>query len=149
VPTDTRGMVVGDRSEAGFTLVELLIVVLLLGILATIALPSFFNQRAKADDASAKTLARSAEIAMETYGTSNGAYTGATAAALKQLEPALTQLKGSQLTVKTPQGKNLYRLRVRSKSGNRFDITRTADGSTVYACTAAHSGGCPAAGRWG
>ncbi len=138
-----------QRSQAGFTLVELLIVMLLMGILATIALPSFLNQRAKAADASTKTLARSAQIAIETYATSTGTYAGATAAALKEIEPSLAQLKGSRLNVKAPQGRNLYRVRVRSESGNRFDITRAADGTTIYACSTARSGGCPAEGRWG
>lgn len=148
--SDTRDMVIGtQRSHAGFTLVELLIVLLILSILATIALPSFLNQRAKAEDASTKTLARSAQIAIETYAASTGAYTGVTAAALREIEPSLAELKGSRLAVKAPQGRNLYRVRVRSDSGNRFDITRAADGSTVYACTKARSAGCPAEGRWG
>ena len=66
----------GDR-EAGFTLVELLVVMLILGLLAAIAIPSFFNQRDKAKDASAKEMAHTAQTAMETYATDNGGiYTG-------------------------------------------------------------------------
>ncbi len=45
-----------ERSgEDGFTLIELLVTMLLIGILATIAIPLFFNQTAKAKDAGAKT----------------------------------------------------------------------------------------------
>lgn len=40
--------------EDGFTLVELLVTMLLIGILATIAIPAFFNQTAKAKDTGAK-----------------------------------------------------------------------------------------------
>ena len=71
--------------EEGFTLVELLVVMLILGILAAIAIPSFFNQRDKARDADAKSAVRTAQTAMETYATDNGGfYAGADAADLQR-----------------------------------------------------------------
>jgi type IV pilus assembly protein PilA len=65
------------RKDAGFTLVELLIVMLILGVLAAIAIPSFFNQREKGKDAQAKVAVRSAQTAAETIRTGNdGDYDG-------------------------------------------------------------------------
>ena len=61
-----------SQGEGGFTLVELLVVMLILGLLAAIAIPSFFNQREKAKDADAKAAVRTAQTAMETYATGNG-----------------------------------------------------------------------------
>ena len=65
------GARLNGEGEAGFTLIELLVVMLILGILAAIAIPAFFNQRDKATDAQAKSAARTAETAIETYATEN------------------------------------------------------------------------------
>src|SRR3954452_11450982 len=92
-----------SQGESGFTLVELLVVMLILGLLAAIAIPAFFNQRDKARDSQAKVYDRTAETAMETYATDNGgAYTGATAPKLVLIESTLTG--ATALTPTVPAG---------------------------------------------
>ena len=79
------------QSEKGFTLIELLVVILIIGILAAIALPAFLNQRSKAQDTEAKSAARTAQTAMETYYTDEQTYVGADVAAVRKIEPALNE----------------------------------------------------------
>lgn len=137
-----------SSSESGFTLVELLVVMLILGILAAIAIPTFFNQRDKARDASAKEEVRTAQTAMETYAIDHqGNYTGATAALLDDIEPTIDE---ATLTVNVT-GPKEYSLTQTSDTSTTFTITKGADGSTSFSCSAPGSGGCPspAPGNWG
>jgi len=73
-----------DRKEKGFTLVELLVVVLIIGILAAIAIPMFLNQRQGAWEGQVKSDLANATIAAETYALHNdGSYTGMNLAFLR------------------------------------------------------------------
>jgi type IV pilus assembly protein PilA len=143
----------GDK-ESGFTLIELLVVMLILGLLAAIAIPAFFNQREKASDASAKSMARTAETAMETYATdSNGNYNGADAAALHGIEEtinaAATPDEDPFVSAVVPNGEIGYSLTVSSpKTGNTFTIARTGGGNVTFSCATTGNAGCPSDGDW-
>lgn len=58
-------------TERGFTLIELLIVIGIIGILSSIAIPSFMSQRASAANAALKSDIRSMAIEMETWQVKN------------------------------------------------------------------------------
>ncbi len=76
------------RKLKGFTLVELLVVVVIIGILAAIALPNFIGAQAKAKNASVKGNMRTIQIASESYATdSGGAYSTSTSGALLNYLP--------------------------------------------------------------
>src|SRR5256885_16114226 len=79
------------QSEEGFTLIELMVVVLIIAILLAIAIPTFLGARSRAQDRAAQSNLRNALTAEKTYYTDAQAYTTDIAAggALNSIEPNL------------------------------------------------------------
>lgn len=61
-----------NKTEAGFTLIEILVVILIIGILAAVAVPVFLNQRQKANDAAIVSDLKQAGMLIEAQGKFTG-----------------------------------------------------------------------------
>src|SRR5579884_2204624 len=78
-----------DRDE-GFTLIELMVVILIIAILLAIAIPTFLGARSRAQDRAAQSSLRNALTSADVAYANTNDYTQATTSGLSSLEPALS-----------------------------------------------------------
>ena len=127
------------RGEQGFTLVEVMVVVLIIGILLAIGIPTFLGARSRAQDRAVQSNLRIAQNTALILFTDDGTFTPATADGLKAAEPQIEWVAGTEASKDdklVSVGPNTtgteFGAAAMSDSGMCYYVRVRADGATLY-----------------
>jgi len=144
------------REEGGFTLIELMVVVLIIAILIAIAIPTFLGARKRAQDKQAQSNIRNALTAEKTFYVDKQVYT-ATDTDLTPIESSLVFTSTDAAThgvqpfladAALAGDKQAVCLESKSKSGTTFALMDVTSGTTAgdyYKSDSAGGAVCPVA----
>jgi type IV pilus assembly protein PilA len=117
-------------AEEGFSLIELMVVIMIIGVLIAIALPTYLGARQRAADRAAQTDMRTGLAAALAYYSEKGDWDGFTAAQAALEEPRLNWVGGGapargQISVEIHLGQNLLLVGL-SSSNTYFCLAQVA-----------------------
>lgn len=91
-----------NGGNRGFTLIELMISLVIIGVLSTLAVPNFSRIQQKSKETSVIGLARSLQVAVESYSLVNGSFPAGDAAVLPTFLETLNKSESFMVLPKNP-----------------------------------------------
>ncbi len=137
----------GLNRDEGFTLIELMVVVMIIAVLIAIAIPSFLGFRKSAQDRSAQSELRNVLLSEKAFWLDNGDYTE-TEADITAFEPNANMNADAALGVSADlrdADSDIVCLTRTAESGNTFAIWESSSAGTHYGATDLSAADCPAA----
>jgi type IV pilus assembly protein PilA len=135
------------RREDGFTLIELMVVVLIIAILIAIAIPTFLGARKRAQDRGAQSNLRNGLSAAKTFFTDGETFVGFDSAKGEELEPSLTwedlaaapAAAGKVGIITALTSASTVQMVTQSKSGKFFCVREASASGTTFGQGAAYT----------